>query len=128
MVFPLYSVIYSKFLVTVLVYFHIIKYEVIELGELIFYFVLVIISVSIFLITYYADKKRTSKLKTDIVVYIDGSDSNAENDLKEFFNQSIWFDMTATRYIFLFNVAKSDKISELCKKYEKKYPNIKIWE
>lgn len=99
-----------------------------ELGELIFYFVLVIISVSIFLITYYADKKRTSKLKTDIVVYIDGSDSNAENDLKEFFNQSIWFDMTATRYIFLFNVAKSDKISELCKKYEKKYPNIKIWE
>ena len=74
------------------------------------------------------EKNNINQIKADIIIYIDDSDGNAEKKLKEFFSQSFWYNMTESDCIFLFNVTKSSETEKLCRYYEKKYPNIKIWE
>ena len=98
------------------------------MGAVIFYILLLAVSIGIFVLTYKMEKDNINQIKADIIIYIDDSDGNAEKKLKEFFAQIVWFNMTESECIFLLNVTKSPETEELCRYYEKKYPNIKIWE
>lgn len=96
---------------------------------IIFFYLAVILLLFIILCFTMKWNKQSEKnnIHSEILLYLSGDPQNIENTLKNFFSQSIWYDMTEIETVYMINIDENEETEKICKKYEEKYPIARIW-